>query len=174
MSALYQPIHAIVENTLFDKQEVFSWQRRYTRVVQKVSSSNFLFFNAATLNKASNGNVYHRLLWQHGTSFVSTVYIERKTQQYNEDKTAYIICRQLWSVIRFLSANGATPPSIHEKIMCMYSDEVISNKMVRQWENKFWEESQTDIHDMTQSSRPSGVVNTNAITAVRVVVDGTF
>ncbi len=53
----------------------------------------------------------------------------------------------------------------------MYGGDIMSIEMVCRQVTKFQAEERTDIHNMSQSGQPSDVINTDAITAVCVVVD---
>jgi len=58
------------------------------------------------------------------------------------------------SVIRFLNTGNVLPSEIHHQICQVYSDNAMSDVMVRKWVRMF-NEGRENVHDKARSGRPS-------------------
>jgi hypothetical protein len=63
---------------------------------------------------------------------------------------------EIRSVIRFLNARNVKPVDIHCQICKVYSENAMSDGMVRKWVRTF-NEGHDNMHDEPRSSRPSVV-----------------
>ena len=61
---------------------------------------------------------------------------------------------EIWSVIRCLNARNVLPSEIHHQICQVYSDNAMSDGMVRKWARMF-NEGRENVHDEARSGRPS-------------------
>jgi hypothetical protein len=71
---------------------------------------------------------------------------------------------EIRSVIRFLNARNVKPADIHRQICEVYSENAMSDGMVRKWVRQF-NEGRENVHDEVQSGRPS-VVNDDLVHVV--------
>ena len=67
-------------------------------------------------------------------------------------------------VIRFLNSRNVLPSEIHHHICQVYSDNAMSNGMLRKWVRTF-NEGRENVHDETRSGRPS-LVNDDLVRKV--------
>jgi len=71
---------------------------------------------------------------------------------------------EIRSVIRFLNARNLQPSEIHRQICQVYSDNAMSDGMVRKWVRMF-NEGRENVHNETRSGRPS-LVNDDLVRKV--------
>jgi len=71
---------------------------------------------------------------------------------------------EIRSVIRFLNARNVLSNEIHHQICQVYSDNAISDGMVRKWVRVF-NEGRKNVHDEARSVRPS-LVNDDLVRKV--------
>ncbi|GBN09266.1 hypothetical protein AVEN_255905-1 [Araneus ventricosus] len=69
------------------------------------------------------------------------------------------------SVIRFLNANNVKQTEIHHQLIEIYSENVMTDGIVRKWVRQF-NDGRTNVHDEARSERPS-VVNDGLIAKVK-------
>ncbi|GBM39656.1 hypothetical protein AVEN_104879-1 [Araneus ventricosus] len=68
------------------------------------------------------------------------------------------------SVIRFLNAKNVKPAEIHRQLVEIYSEDVITDGMVRKWVRQF-NDGRTSVHEEARVGRPS-VVNDGLVSKV--------
>jgi len=71
---------------------------------------------------------------------------------------------EIRSVIRFLNARNLLPSEIHHQICQVYSDNAMSDGMVRKWVRMF-NEGRQNVHDEARSGRPT-LVNDDLVRKV--------
>jgi len=76
---------------------------------------------------------------------------------------------EIRSVIRFLNARNVLPSEIHHHICQVYSDNAMSDGMVRKWVRMF-NEVRENMHDEARSGRPS-LVNDDLVRKVNEKTD---